>query len=59
MALPAPLPPTSRFAPLHEGHEGGGAFDAYNLTVGGIVLVVLALVGLGIWWMVKRRRNAD
>lgn len=46
-------------APLHAGHEGGGTFDAYNLTVGGIVLVVLALVGLGIWWMVRRRRSMD
>lgn len=47
------------FAPLHEGHEGGGAFDSYNLGVGAIVLVVLALVGVGIWWLVKRRRSQE
>jgi hypothetical protein len=46
-------------APLHAGHEGGGAFDSYNLAIGGAVLVALALVGLGIWWLVRRRRNAD
>ena len=42
--------------PLHAGHEGGGLFDAYNLTVGGIVLLVLALIGFGIWKLVQRRR---
>jgi hypothetical protein len=46
-------------APLHAGHEGGGAFDAYNLTVGGIVLVVLAIVGFGIYKFVQRRRLDD
>src|SRR5688572_1474360 len=38
MALPAFLPP-SGFAPLHDGHEGGGLFDAYNLGIGAVVLV--------------------
>jgi hypothetical protein len=59
MASPAGLLAPHGLAPLHAGHEGGGAFDAYNLTVGGIVLAALVLVGVGIWWLVKRRRGMD
>lgn len=56
MALPAlPLAP-SGFAPLHEGHEGGGLFDLYNIGIAAAVLVVLALVGFGVWKLVQRRR---
>jgi drug/metabolite transporter (DMT)-like permease len=43
-------------APLHSGHEGSGFFDAYNLTVGGIVLVLLAAVGFALYKLIQRRR---
>jgi hypothetical protein len=56
MALPALLPAPG-VSPLHDGHEGGGLFDAYNLGVGAIVLVALALVGFGIYKLVQRRRG--
>ena len=59
MALPAfPLPP-SGLAPLHDGHEGGGLFDAYNLGIAAVVLVVLGLVGFAIYKVVRRRRGLD
>lgn len=54
-----PMIGSSLLAPLHEGHEGGGAFDAYNLTIGGVVLVVLVLVGFGIYKLVQRRRGEE
>ncbi len=56
MALPA-FPHPSGLAPLHEGHDGGGLFDAYNLGIAAVVLVVLALVGFGVYKLVQRRRG--
>jgi hypothetical protein len=44
-------------APLHEGHEGGGLFDSYNITIGLVVLAILAVVGFVLYKVAKRRRG--
>lgn len=49
------VPPS--LAPLHEGHEGGGLFDAYNITVGLIVLAVLGIVAFVLYKIAQRRRD--
>jgi hypothetical protein len=47
----------SALAPLHEGHEGGGFFDAYNITIGLVVLAILGVVGFILYRVAKRRRG--
>ncbi|HUR25912.1 MAG TPA: copper resistance protein CopC [Candidatus Thermoplasmatota archaeon] len=44
-------------APLHEGHEGGSVFDAYNLVIGLVVLAILGVVGFILYKVAKRRRG--
>ena len=47
----------SALAPLHEGHEGGSLFDAYNITIGLVVLAILGVVGFILYKVAKRRRG--
>ena len=44
-------------APLHDGHEGGGLFDWYNVGIGLAVLAVLGVVGFVLYKVAKRRRG--
>jgi hypothetical protein len=44
-------------APLHEGHEGGGLFDWYNIGIGLVVLAILGVVGFILYKVAKRRRG--
>lgn len=44
-------------APLHEGHDGGSAFDAYNITIGLIVVALLVAVGFLLYKVAQRRRG--
>ncbi|MHB1261886.1 MAG: hypothetical protein ACYC2H_09250 [Thermoplasmatota archaeon] len=53
MMMPALL------APLHDGHDGGSAFDAYNITIGLVVVVLLVAVGFLLYKVAKRRRGDD
>lgn len=47
----------SMLAPLHDGHEGGGLFDWYNIGIGLAVLAVLGVVGFILYRIAKRRRG--
>lgn len=47
----------SLLAPLHDGHEGGGLFDWYNVGIGLVVLAVLGAVAFVLYRLAKRRRG--
>ncbi|HJQ94068.1 MAG TPA: copper resistance protein CopC [Candidatus Thermoplasmatota archaeon] len=52
---PMMVPPF--LAPLHDGHEGGGLFDWYNIGIAALVLAVLGVVGFFLYRVAKRRRG--
>jgi hypothetical protein len=47
----------SMLAPLHEGHEGGGLFDWYNVGIALVVLAVLGVIAFVLYRLAKRRRG--
>lgn len=49
-----PMDTDVQYIPLHHGESDG--FDAMTVAVVVGVLVGVAAMGLGIWWLVRRRR---
>lgn len=46
--------PSAVLVPLH--HPGGSSgFDWFDVVIGIGVLVLLAAIGYGIWWLIQRR----